>query len=121
VAEAGPGLPSPAEVLTGCLGFLVDDDFDRPLGVVDDVVKEQSTLTLLVSQGWGGRRIAIPMADVVEISPQWRRLVVRSRAGHPWPECQPSGRSSGMMRVALSLRRWIEGRRGAVRARSARV
>ena len=61
-------------------GFLVDTTAGREVGVVDEVVIDASTgvvVALEVCSGWfGRRRTVIPVADVREVSPALRQVVV---------------------------------------------
>jgi hypothetical protein len=41
---------------------------------------------LLVVQGWGRQRMAVPVDDVVEVVPGGRRLVITCRTGHRPPQ-----------------------------------
>jgi hypothetical protein len=69
----------PSWWLANSLGFLVDDDAEQPVGVVDDIQMDPDTQhprALIVVQGWGRSRIVIPIDAVVEIAPDERRLTV---------------------------------------------
>jgi hypothetical protein len=108
--EADPTLPRLAQVLAGCHGFLIDDDCGRAVGVVEDVVREPGSANptrLLVVQGWGRRRITVPVDDVVRVKPEARRLVTRCAAGHRPQRVEPTrtwwGRLVDLSRSVRSL------------------
>ncbi|HZD38751.1 MAG TPA: PRC-barrel domain-containing protein, partial [Actinomycetes bacterium] len=78
---------SPAWWLTQPHQFLVDDDAQQPVGVVDDVEAQPDTGApheLVVVQGWGRRRVVIPIDAVAEIMPAERRLIVRRSTQQRW-------------------------------------
>jgi uncharacterized protein YaiE (UPF0345 family) len=85
--EAERVVGSPAWWLTQPHQFLVDDDAQQPVGVVDDVEVQPDTGApheLVVVQGWGRRRVVIPIDAVAEIMPAERRLIVRRSTQQRW-------------------------------------
>jgi hypothetical protein len=118
VVEVDAGLPAVSDVLAGCHGFLVDDDCGRAVGVVEDVVMAPDSAgpaRLLVVQGWGRQRITVPVADVVELVPSGRRLVITCRTGHRLPQVGHAGAGWGkpadVVRIVRSLVERLAGRR----------
>ena len=97
---------SPAWWLTHPHQFLVDDDAQRPIGVVDDVKAHPDTGSpheLVVVQGWGRRRVVIPIDAVAEIMPADRRLVVRRSTRQRWRRLerrQRGGLAAPLLRLA---------------------
>jgi hypothetical protein len=85
VVDVDAWLPALTDMLATCQGFIVDDDCGRAVGVVEDVVLEADSsgrARLLVVQGWGGQRIAVPVDQVMEVAPGRRRLMTACRLGH---------------------------------------
>lgn len=95
--ERGPGIGAPSwravitvhpetsldpeDVLANAHDFCVEDR-DGPLGVVDEIRFGEGAGggTLHVATGWfGRRRLTLPFADVEEILPGERKLIVRRR------------------------------------------
>ncbi|MGH3319816.1 MAG: PRC-barrel domain-containing protein [Streptosporangiaceae bacterium] len=96
---------SPGRRLAASHGFLVDDEADRPVGVVDDVLVNEddgSAIALVVVCGWSGRRrLAVPVDDVVTILPGKRRLVVRD--GRRGEHLERGGLAARMRALAARL------------------
>ncbi len=89
VADLEEALPDPGEVLAACHSFLVDDDCDRPVGVVEDVILDaqlSAPVRLLVAPGPRDQRMSIGIHEVLEVVPGSRRIVVRCRNGHRPPD-----------------------------------
>jgi hypothetical protein len=85
--EAEQAVGSPAWWLTQAPQFLVDDDAQQPVGVLDDIQTHPNTglpHKLVVVQGWGRRWVAIPIDAVAEIMPADRRLIVRRSTQQRW-------------------------------------
>lgn len=109
--QGPPG--SPAWWLANCHGFLVDDEAEQPIGVVDDVLLDhvgKGPCALVVVQGWGGRWLIVPVDAVTKIVPAERRLtVVRPTDPNGWPQIgrhQPAWlarRLRGALRVVCRL------------------
>jgi hypothetical protein len=98
-------------------GFLVDDQDEQPVGVVEDVHfdHDDGPTALVVTQGWGHRWLVIPTDAITEIAPAERRLtVVRAVTSDRWPQAGEHQRPSlsrplhGALRV---VRRLALGRR----------
>jgi sporulation protein YlmC with PRC-barrel domain len=66
--------------LRGAHGFLVDTTEGREVGVVDNVSIDHATgavVAIEVRGGWFGRRYrVVDVADVVDVFPESRRLIV---------------------------------------------
>lgn len=85
--EGEQAISSPGWWLTQAPQFLVDDDDDQPVGVVDEVRTHPDTglpHELVVVQGWGRRWVVIPIDAVVEITTADRRLIVRRSTEQRW-------------------------------------
>jgi hypothetical protein len=85
--EAEQAVGSPAWWLTQAPQFLVDDDANQGIGVLDDVQTHPDTglpHKLVVVQGWGRRWVVIPIDAVAEIIPADRRLIVRRSTQQRW-------------------------------------
>jgi hypothetical protein len=123
VVDVHPGVPALTDVLAGCHDFLVDDDCGRPVGVVEDVAMvpvSAGPARLLVVQGWGRHRIAVPVDDVLEVVPGGRRLVITCRTGHRPPQVGCVGAGSGKSAGAARIVRSLVGRRAGRRPGPAR-
>jgi hypothetical protein len=108
---------SPAWWLANCHGFLVDDEAEQPIGVVDDVLLNhvgKHPCALVVVQGWGRRWLIVPVDAVTKITPAERRLtVVRSTGLDGWPQLgrhQPAWPTRRLRGALRALRRLISGR-----------
>jgi hypothetical protein len=98
VVDLNPGLPTVTDVLVNCYDFLVDDDCGREVGVVERVEMEPGSAVpgrLQVLQGWGRHRTMVSVADVIEVAPSERRLVIACRAGHREPLVEPARQGPG--------------------------
>jgi hypothetical protein len=70
--------PRPADILDGTVDYLVDTP-DGSVGVVDGWERDEHgrPQTLIVSQGWfGRRRFEIPLEALVEIDHEDRRIIL---------------------------------------------
>jgi hypothetical protein len=109
---------SPAWWLANAHGFLVDDQHEQPIGVVDDVLLDRTgkhPRALVVVLGWGRRRLVVPVDAVTEIAPAQRRLTV-ARPPDPdgWPQLgarQPPWPLQRLHGALWVLRRLLPGRR----------
>jgi hypothetical protein len=109
---------SPAWWLANAHGFLVDDQAEQPIGVVDDVLLDHDgkhPRALVVVQGWGRRWLVVPLHAVTKIAPAERRLTV-ARPPDPdrWPQVgrqQPSWLPQRLRSALRVVRRLIPGRR----------
>jgi hypothetical protein len=121
VVDIPVGRQALSELLAACQGFLVDDHCGREVGVVEDVVvgtDSQGPMRLLVVQGWGRRRIAVSVEDVIEVDPGGRRLVALCRSEHLPRTMDAVPRRSGgagATAVLFSLLALLTGRRKAAR------
>jgi hypothetical protein len=102
-AEAAQAIGSPVWWLTHAAQFLVDDDAQQPIGVLDEVQTHPDTglpHELVVVQGWGRRWVIIPIDAVAEILPADRRLTVRRSTQQRWRQRdrRRSRRAGGLMR-----------------------
>jgi hypothetical protein len=99
VVEAEQTVGSPGWWLTQAPQFLVDDDAQQPVGVLDDVRAHPDTglpHELVVVQGWGRQWVVIPIDAVAGIVPAERRLIVRrSTQGHWRKQDRRSPRRAG--------------------------
>jgi hypothetical protein len=103
--EAEQAVGSPAWWLMQAPQFLVDDDAQQPVGVVDDVQTHPDTglpHNLVVVQGWGRRWVVIPIDAVVEIMPADRRLIVRRSTEQRWQK-HDRRRTRGILRFVGRL------------------
>jgi len=114
--QGPPG--SPAWWLANAHGFLVDDQADHPIGVVDDVLLDHAgkhPRALVVVQGWGRRWLVVPVHAVTKIAPAERRLTV-ARPPDPegWPQIDTFKPPWPLRRLRDALgvaRRLVPGRR----------
>jgi hypothetical protein len=110
----GPLCP-PAWWLAQTHGFLVDDQADQPVGVVEEVHVDDTKrpCALVAVQGWGRRWLVISIDAVTQIAPAERRLTVarpptpdpRWRSGDHRPAWL-SRRLRGVLRVLRRLALW---------------
>jgi hypothetical protein len=108
VVDVQPALPTPTDLLTNCRDFLVDDDCDRTIGVVEDVITylhRPVAAWLLVVTGWGRHRIMLPVDEVIAIAPAERRLVICCRAGHRLEQTEQTRLRAAISRLLAPLRR----------------
>jgi hypothetical protein len=84
VVEVFGLIPTVSETLARCGYFLVDGECGCERGVVGEVLTNgaERPTALVLLQGWGRRREVLPIAEILEISPDERRLIVRCPSDH---------------------------------------